>query len=66
MTDRTALLPAFVPADYLAALDLLDPVAPVPPTTWRESIDREWRLAQYRARCARDDRRVEMVRRAGR
>ena len=66
MTDRTALLPAFVHADYRWALDLLDPVAETPPTTWRESIDRTWRLAEFRVRCQHDDRRVEMVRRVGR
>ena len=62
MNERTALLPAFAPADRLAALDLLDPVAETP--RWHSARTREARLEAFRLCVAHEDRRAEMVRRA--
>lgn len=63
---RTDNLPAFAPRDYLAALDLLEPVAPGPlkahqAAEWKA---RKQRRAAWRLWCQREDRRVEMVERA--
>jgi hypothetical protein len=64
---RTDLLPAFAPSLKFRCwtLDLLDPVAPSKPDA-RDDERRAKRLEKARAAFEREDRRVEMVRRAGR
>jgi hypothetical protein len=62
---RTDFLPAFAPPDRWRLLDLLDPVAPEPPGLFG-ALNRAARLERFRLEALREDRRVTMIRRAGR
>lgn len=63
---RTDNLPMFAPADWMVALDLLEPVAPVSPGCWPGTPERLRGLEMYRRWQRCEDRRVEMTSRAGR
>ena len=61
---RADLLPLLAPPDRLGALDLLEAVAETPRE--HSARTREARLLAYRLWCQHEDRRVEMIGRAGR
>ena len=62
---RTDFLPAFALPDRWRLLDLLDPLAPEPPGLFG-ALNRAARLDRFRIESLREDRRVTMIRRAGR